>query len=151
MGIYFRKRKSLFGNLLNFSLTGAGLGVSLGVRGLCVGLTAWHRFVPKTLFSSSCRYSAALVSCASVGDSASGAIPASAARHCLCAGLLIRMAADSLAYRGDRVVGATLIGPRAELGVAADMPSENAPRSVRLRRGRNQWLTPGSQSHQLMG
>jgi len=29
MGVYLRKRGSLFGNLLRFSVTGAGLGVSL--------------------------------------------------------------------------------------------------------------------------
>lgn len=50
MGLYFRKRKSLFGNLLNFSLTGAGLGVSLGVRGFRAGLSSsGRRYVSASL------------------------------------------------------------------------------------------------------
>jgi hypothetical protein len=43
MSLYFRKRKSLFGNLLRFSLTGAGLGVSLGVRGFRAGISSSGR------------------------------------------------------------------------------------------------------------
>jgi hypothetical protein len=43
MGIYFRKRGSLFGNLLHFSLTGAGLGVSLGMRGFRAGISSSGR------------------------------------------------------------------------------------------------------------
>jgi hypothetical protein len=43
MGLYLRKRGSLFGNLLRFSLTGAGLGVSLGVKGLRAGLSSSGR------------------------------------------------------------------------------------------------------------
>jgi hypothetical protein len=43
MGLYFRKRGSLFGNLLRFSLTGAGLGVSLGIKGLRAGISSSRR------------------------------------------------------------------------------------------------------------
>jgi hypothetical protein len=43
MGLYFRKRGSLFGNLLRFSLTAAGLGVSLGIKGLRAGISSSHR------------------------------------------------------------------------------------------------------------
>src|SRR5450759_1650559 len=42
MGLFFRKRLSLF-NLIHFSLTGAGLGVSLGVRGLRAGISSSGR------------------------------------------------------------------------------------------------------------
>jgi hypothetical protein len=50
VGLYFRKRGSLFGNLLRFSLTGAGLGVSLGVRGFRAGISSsGRRYVSASL------------------------------------------------------------------------------------------------------
>src|SRR2546427_59452 len=50
MGLYFRKRRSLFGNLLRFSLTGTGLGVSLGVKGFRTGISSsGRRYVSASL------------------------------------------------------------------------------------------------------
>ncbi|PYV74031.1 MAG: hypothetical protein DMG97_09780 [Acidobacteria bacterium] len=43
MGIYFRKRRSLFGNLLNVNFSRSGLGLSVGVRGFRLGVSSSGR------------------------------------------------------------------------------------------------------------
>jgi hypothetical protein len=43
MSIYFRKRRSLFGNLLNVNLSKSGLGLSIGVRGFRLGVSSSGR------------------------------------------------------------------------------------------------------------
>ncbi len=50
MGIYFRRRRSFLGNLLNVNLTGRGIGVSLGVRGFRAGISSsGRRYVSASL------------------------------------------------------------------------------------------------------
>ena len=43
MGIYFRKRRSLLGNLLNVNLSRSGIGLSVGVRGFRLGVSSSGR------------------------------------------------------------------------------------------------------------
>jgi hypothetical protein len=43
MGLYFRKRRSLLGNLLNVNFSRSGIGLSVGVRGFRVGLSSSGR------------------------------------------------------------------------------------------------------------
>jgi len=43
MGIYFRKRRSLFGNLLSVNLSKSGVGLSVGVRGFRLGVSSSGR------------------------------------------------------------------------------------------------------------
>jgi hypothetical protein len=43
MGIYFRKHRSLFGNLLNVNLSKSGVGLSVGVKGFRLGVSSSGR------------------------------------------------------------------------------------------------------------
>src|SRR5207249_3576188 len=43
MGVYFRKRRSLFGNLLSVNLSKSGVGLSVGVRGFRLGVSSSGR------------------------------------------------------------------------------------------------------------
>jgi Protein of unknown function (DUF4236) len=140
MGIYFRRRRSFLGNLLNVNLSKSGVGLSLGVRGFRAGISSsGRRYVSASLPGTGLymRHYAHAKPHPAIAPRNPIAIPhplgprAPSPSGFVCSGLHRGLGADSLAIRGNRVVALPRCSPlscRACLGYFHCVVIDDSPR-----------------------